>query len=151
MILKKSIFVSVFSLTMISNTYAITKDAEIYVRNTHASYVNRGMCSLAFDIIAYDALDNIESIDFTVTIKDKKGKLIGRDQITADEFNFVGGKTYSKFYIEGESACDAFGGNLNITKAIVNHNDGTKAEDIVKTQKLKVENFKPMKIFIGEK
>ncbi|MDX8164392.1 hypothetical protein [Acinetobacter pittii] len=151
MILKKSIFVSVFSLTMISNTYAITKDAEIYVRNTHASYVNRGMCSLAFDIIAYDALDNIESIDFTVTMKDKNGKLIDRDQITADEFNFVGGKTYGRFFIEGEKACDAFGENLNISKAIFKHNDGTKSEDIVKTQKLKVDDFKPMKIVIGGK
>jgi hypothetical protein len=135
---------------MISSAYAIPKDAEIYVRNIHASYVNGGICSLAFDVSAFDALDNIESIDFTVTMKDKNGKLIGRDQVTADEFNFVGGKTYGGFFIESESACNAFGEILNISKAIVNHNDGTKAEDIVKTRKLKVENFKPMKIVIGD-
>ncbi|HCQ9810147.1 hypothetical protein I1W56_01210 [Acinetobacter baumannii] len=151
MVLKKYICFSVLCLIMISSAYALPKDAEIYVRNTHASYVNRGMCSLAFDVIAYDALDNIESIDFTVTMKDKNGKLIGRDQVTADEFNFVGGKTYGRFFIEGEKACNAFGENLNIIKAIVKHNDGTKAEDIVKTQKLKVDDFKPMKIVIGGK
>ncbi|MFV7501146.1 UNVERIFIED_CONTAM: hypothetical protein KWE07_08595 [Acinetobacter pittii] len=151
MILKKDICVLVLCSTMISSAYAIPKDAEIYVRNTNASYVNRGMCSLAFDVIAYDALDNIESIDFTVTMKDKNGKLIDRDQVTTDEFNFVGGKTYGRFFIEGEKACDAFGENLNISKAIVKHNDGTKSEDIVKTQKLKVDDFKPMKIVIGGK
>lgn len=151
MILKKDICVLVLSLTMISSAYAIPKDAEIYVRNTHASYVNRGMCSLDFDITAYEALDNIESIDFTVTMKDKNGKLIGRNQIIADEFNFVGGKTYGRFFIEGEKACNAFGENLNISKAIVKHNDGTKSEDIVKTQKLKVDDFKPLKIMIGGK
>lgn len=151
MILTKGICISILSLAMISSAYAIPKDAEIYVRNTQASYVNRGMCSLAFDVIAHDVLDNIESIDFTVTMKDKNGKLIGRDQATADEFNFVGGKTYGRFFIEGEKACDAFGENLNISKAIVKHNDGTKTEDIVKTQKLKVDDFKPMQIVIGGK
>ncbi|MFN4367169.1 MAG: hypothetical protein ACK4GA_06120 [Acinetobacter sp.] len=151
MIFKKSIFVLVLGSMMMSSAYALPKDAEIYVRNIHASYVNGGMCSLAFDVTAFDALSNIESIDFTVTMRDKNGKLIDSDRVTADEFNFVGGKTYGGFFIEGESACAAFGETLNISKAIVNHNDGTKAEDIVKTKKLKVENFKPMKISIGGK
>ncbi|UBQ39372.1 hypothetical protein LCH18_08400 [Acinetobacter johnsonii] len=149
MIFKKSISVSLLSLMMVSTAYAIPKDAEIYVRNLHASYVNNGMCSLAFDVTANEAFDNIESIDFTVTMKDKNGKIIDTDQVTADDFNFVGNKTYGGFFIEGESACDAFGETLNITKAVVNHNDGTKAEDIVKTKKLKIDNFKPMKIIIG--
>ena len=151
MIFKKSTFVLALSLMMISNANAIPKDSEIYVRNTHASYVNRGMCSLAFDIKAYDALDNIESIDFTVIMKDKNGKLIDSDEVTANEFNFVGGKTYGGFYIEGESACNAFGQTLIISKAIVKHNDGTKPEDIVKTKKLNVDDFKPMKIIISGK
>lgn len=131
------------------NAYALPKDAEIYVRNTHASFVNGGICSLAFDVSAYDAFENLESIDFTISMKDKNGKLIGKDLVTADEFNFVGGKTFGGFYIESENACEAFGETLNITKAVVNHNDSTKAEDIVKTKKLKVDNFKPMKIIIG--
>ena len=151
MIFKKSTFALALSLMMISNANAIPKDSEIYVRNTHASYANGGMCSLAFDIKAYDALDNIESIDFTVIMKDKNGKLIDSDEVTADEFNFVGGKTYGGFYIEGESACNAFGETLIISKAIVKHNDGTKPEDIVKTKKLRVDDFKPMKIQIGGK
>lgn len=136
---------------MMNSAHAIPKDSEIYVRNTHASYVNNGMCSLAFDVKAYDALDNIENIDFTVAMKDKNGKLIGRDQIIADEFNFVGGRTYGNFYVEGKSACDAFGETLVITRAIVNHNDGSKPVDIVKTKQLKTEEFKPMKIIIGGK
>ena len=107
------------------------------------------MCSLAFDVTANEAFDNIESIDFTVTMKDKNGKIIDTEQVTADDFNFVGNKTYGGFFIEGESACNAFGETLNITKAVVNHNDGTKAEDIVKTKKLKNDDFKPMKIIIG--
>lgn len=151
MIFKKSIFVLVPSLMMISNAYAIPKDSEIYVRNTHASFVNRGMCSLAFDITAYDALVNIESINFKIMMKNKNGKLIDSDEVTADEFNFVGGKTYGQFFIEGESACDAFGETLLISKAVVNHNDGTKPEDIIKSKKLKVDDFKPMKILITNK
>ena len=109
------------------------------------------MCSLAFDVTAYEALDNIESIEFTVIMKDKNGKLIDSDEVTADDFNFVGGKTYSVFYIESESACNAFGQTLIINKAIVQHNDGTKPEDIVKTKKLRLDEFKPMKIQIGGK
>lgn len=151
MIYKKCMLTLVLSLILMSNAYAIPKDSEIYVRNTHASYVNQGMCSLAFDINAYDALDNIESINFTVIMKDKNGKRIDSDEVTADEFNFVGGKTYGGFYIEGESACNAFGETLIISKAIVNHNDGAKSEDIVKSKKLKVSDFKPMKILIGGK
>lgn len=151
MILKKYIFVLVPSLMMISNAYAIPKNSEIYVKNTHASFVNRGMCSLAFDITAYDALVNIESINFKIMMKNKNGKLIDSDEVTADEFNFVGGKTYGQFFIESESACDAFGETLLISKAIVNHNDGTKPEDIIKSKKLKVDDFKPMKILITNK
>lgn len=130
------------------NAYAAALDTEVYVRNTHASYVNGGMCSLAFDVTAFEAIENIDNIEFTVTMQNQAGKLIAREVVTADEFDFIGGKTYGGFFIEGEKACDAFGETLVISKAIVNYSDGSKAEDIVKTKKLKFDNFKAMKIVI---
>ncbi|WP_335970091.1 hypothetical protein [Acinetobacter bereziniae] len=151
MIFKNSNFALLIVFLMMNSAHAIPKDSEIYVRNTHASYVNNGMCSLAFDVKAYDALDNIESIDFTVTMKNKNGKVLGTDKTSVSDLNFVGGRTYGNFYVEGKSACDAFGETLVITRAIVNHNDGSKPVDIVKTKQLKTEEFKPMKIIIGGK
>lgn len=38
-----------------------------------------------------------------------------------------------------------------ILKAIVTYNDGTKPEDIIKTKKLIIDNFEPVKINIGSK
>ncbi|EPF75574.1 IrmA family protein [Acinetobacter rudis] len=135
--------------TMVAgNSYAAGLDTTVYVRNTHASYVNGGMCSLAFDVTANDSIENLENIEFTVTMQDKAGKIIARDVVTADEFNFVGGKSYGGFFIEGEEACNAFGETLLISKAIVNYNDGRKSEDIVKSKKLKFDDFKAMKIVI---
>lgn len=151
MILKKYMSFSLLSLMLSSTAYAIPNDSEIYVRNTHASFAYGGICSLAFDITAYDALNNIEYIKFNVTMKDKNGKLIARDEVTTDDLNVVGSKTHGRFFIESESACNAFGETLNIDKAIVVHNDGTKPEDIVKSKRLKVDNFKPMKILINGK
>ena len=63
----------------------------------------------------------------------------------------VGGRTYSDIFLEGEEACDAFGETLLITKAIVIYNDGTKPENIIQTKKLKLSDFKPMKIVIPGK
>lgn len=135
--------------TMVAgNSYATGLDTTVYVRNTHASYVNGGMCSLAFDVTASDSIENLENIEFTVTMQDKAGKIIAHDVVTADEFNFVGGKSYGGFFIEGEEACNAFGETLLISKAIVNYNDGRKSEDIVKSKKLKFDDFKAMKIVI---
>lgn len=133
-----------------STVNAASIDIPIEIRNTHASFVNGGMCSLAFDLSANDALENIEKIDFSFSMKDKNGKLISNETATADDFNFVGGKTYSGFFIEGESACDAFSETLIVNKAIVSYNDRTKPEDIVKTKKLIIDDFKPMKIIVGK-
>ena len=132
-----------------SGLFAAPLDTTISIKNTNASYVNRGMCSIVFDLVAYDFLDNVKKIDFSVIIRDKKGKEIDREVVTVDEFNMVGGKTYSGFFIEGENACKAFGETLIISKALVYYNDGTKIEDIVKTKKLVIDDFKPMKIVIG--
>lgn len=148
---KESIFVVGLSLLSFNHANALPADAKISIKNTNATYVNRGICSLAFDLHADDALTNIKSIDFTYTLKDKKGTVLENDVITADEFTFVGGSTHGTLYIESESACDAFGANLIISKAVVNHKNGTKAEDIVKTKKLSFDKFIPMKIIISQK
>lgn len=149
MILKK--YLSSLGLFFIvsSSLSAAPLNTTISIKNTHASYVNGGMCSIAFDLVAYEFLDNVQKINLSVTLKDKKGKEIDKEVVTVDEFNMVGGKTYSGFFIEGENACNAFGETLIISKALVYYNDGTKIEDIVKTKKLVIDDFKPMKIIIG--
>ena len=151
MIFNKYFCFSLVSLMMLSSAHAIPNDTELYVRNTHASYVNRGMCSVAFDVQGYEPLYEMESIEFTVSLKDNKGNFHYTDTATADDFNFVGGRTYGQFFIEGEEACNIFGGTITINKAIVKHNDDSKDEDIVKNKKLQIDDFKPMKIIISSK
>ena len=63
----------------------------------------------------------------------------------------VGGKYFGSFFIDDEGACAGFGGVVDITKAIVTYKDGTKPEDIIKTKKLIIDNFEPVKINIGSK
>jgi hypothetical protein len=146
--MKKAFILASLATCFAGHIYAAGLDTTVYVRNTHASFVNGGICSLAFDVTAYDAIENLENIEFSVAMQDKTGKLIARDVVSADDFNFVGGKSYGSFYIESEQACDAFGETLVISKAIVHYNDGTAAEDIVKTKKLQFNDFKAMKIVI---
>lgn len=123
-------------------------DTKVSIRNTHFSYVNRGMCSVAFDVTAYDFIENVKEIEFKVLIKDKKGRLLDLATVTADEFNRVGGKAYSQFFLEGEEACGFSGETLEVVKAVVIYNDYTPSEDIIETNKLEIQEFNPMKIVI---
>lgn len=150
MIFKKGL--ALISLCLFSfGSMAAPIDTIIEIKNSNASYVNRGACSIAFDLVAYDFLNNVDHIKFSVIAKNKAGKEILRDELVASDFNMVGGRTYSDIFLEGEEACDAFGETLLITKAIVIYNDGTKPENIIQTKKLKLSDFKPMKIVIPGK
>jgi len=130
-------------------THASPIETQISIKNFEASYVNRGICSIAFDMVAHDFLENVEKIDFYYVLKTRKGELIEKGISTANDFNMVGGRTYGDFFIESEGACGGFGGVVDIPKAIVTYNDGTRPEDIVKTKKLIVDDFKPVKLNIG--
>ena len=134
-----------------SSLMAAPLTSNIAIKNTHATYVNSGICSLAFDLVAFDFLNNVKEIEFKVTLKDKKGKLISNEEATASEFDMAGGRTFGTFFIESEKACEAFGETVVFNKAIVYYNDGTKPEDIVRTKKLEVDSFKPVKVVIGNK
>lgn len=134
-----------------SSIFAAPLDTTISIKNSHASYTNGGICSLAFDLMAYAFLDNVREIKFNTTLKDRKGNIIGHDVSSVSEFTMVSGKTYGSFFIESEQACKAFGETVVINKANVYYNDGTKSEDIVKTKKLEIDSFKPVKIIIGSK
>ena len=123
-------------------------DTKVSIRNFLFSYVNRGMCSVAFDVTAYDFIENVKEIEFKVLIKDKKGRLLDLATVTADEFNRVGGKDYSQFFLEGEEACGFSGETLEVVKAVVIYNDYTPSEDIIETNKLEIQEFNPMKIVI---
>ena len=123
-------------------------DTKVSIRNFLFSYVNRGMCSVAFDVTAYDFIENVKEIEFKVLIKDKKGRLLDLATVTADEFNRVSGKAYSQFFLEGEEACGFSGETLEVVKAVVIYNDYTPSEDIIETNKLEIQEFNPMKIVI---
>lgn len=125
-------------------------DTEISIRNTGFSYVNRGMCSVAFELVAFEYLENIDSIAFEFEVRDSNNKFIfsGAEQVDSGVFNMVGGKTYILFAVEGEEACKMHGENLFIKKAVVRYSDGTPKEDIVKTEKLFISDFTPMEIII---
>lgn len=124
-------------------------DTMISIKNTHASYSNGGICSLAFDIQAPEYISELREMQFYATLLNNKGQAV--DHLVADlsEFNEVGGKTYGTFYLESDAACEVFGESVLFNKVMVYFNDGRKAEDIVKTKKLIVDDFKPMKIMIG--
>lgn len=150
MILKK--WIALTSACLLScGICAAPIDTTIEIQNSYASYVNRGECSIVFDLVAYDFLNNVDRIEFTAIAKNKSGKEIMRDVLVASDFNMVGGRTNSTVYLEGEDACEAFGETLLIPKAVVYYNDGTRPENIVQTKKLRLSEFKPMKIIIPTK
>lgn len=125
-------------------------DTTISIKNTHASYSNGGMCSLAFDIQAPEYIPELREMQFYATLINNKGQEV--DHLVADitDFNEVGGKTYGTFYLESEAACDVFGERVVFNKAMIYFTDGRKGEDIIKTKKLILDDFKPVKILIGK-
>ena len=125
-------------------------DTEFSIKNTHSSYVNHGICSLAFDVQAPDYIPNLREMEFYATLVNAKGKEVDHLVSGISEFNEVGGKTYGTFYLESEAACEVFGERVVFNKAMVYFTDGSKGEDIIKTKKLILDDFKPVKISIGK-
>ena len=143
-----------FSIILISNQIAAGPiDTKILVRNSsNANYMdNNSDCSIDFSLIARGSLDNVEHIYFHSILKNKKNEIILKQISKSYGFVEVGGKYFGSFFIDDEGACAGFGGVVDITKAIVTYKDGTKPEDIIKTKKLIIDNFKPVKINIGSK
>lgn len=138
------------TVLLLSSTFLNAEpiDTKISIRNTHFGYVKGGICSLAFDVTAYDLIENVKEIEFKVLIKNKKGELLDIETVTADDFHRVGGKAYSQFLLESEDACGFSGQTMEVVKATVIYNDYTSSEDIVESNKLMVEEFDPMKIVI---
>ena len=143
-----------FSIILISNQIAAGPiDTKILVRNSsNANYMdNNSDCSIDFSLIARGSLDNVEHIHFHSILKNKENEIILKQISKSYDFIEVYGKYFSSFSIDDEGACAGFGGIVDITKAIVTYNDGTKPEDIIKTKKLIIDNFEPVKINIGSK
>ena len=143
-----------FSIVLISNqVVAAPIDTKILIRNSsNANYMdNNSACSIDFSLMARGSLDNVEYIHFHSILKNKKNEIILKQISKSYGFVEVGGKYFGSFFIDGEKACKGFGGIVDITKAIVTYNDGTEPEDIIKTKKLIIDNFKPVTINIGSK
>ena len=131
-----------------SSAYALN----VEIQHMSTVFANQGMCSAKFDFVAYDFLENVKRIDFTLVAKDKKGKVQYVENLSsgAEDFNMVSGKTYGSIYMEGEEICGSDEWIIYIPKALIVYKNGKPALDIVKSKKLKFNDFKPMKIVIGK-
>ncbi|MFT4021375.1 MAG: hypothetical protein QM666_07650 [Acinetobacter sp.] len=127
-------------------------DTTLEIRNTHSTYVNRGECSIKFEAIAHDSIDNVNALSFDVTAQTRKGALILRKVITVNrtDFEMVLGKTYFNFYIEGNEACDIDGQVVRINSVIAQFNDGSPNENLIKNKKVSERKFTPVKLVFGQ-
>lgn len=142
---------ALFSMALISSEVLATPiGTKIFVRNTfNVNYMDENsQCSIDFSLMAKGSLENVKHIHFHTILKNKNDQVVLKQISKSYPFVEVSGKSFSSFSIDDDGACNGFGGIVDITKAIVTYNDGSEPEDIIKTKKLEIDNFEPVKINI---
>lgn len=135
---------------IISICSSIIMATPITLQHSKTSYVNSGICSAVVDVTIHDFLGTNDKLYLDLVAKDKAGRVQGTSEnvITYGDVQNLQGKAFSNVFIESETMCGADRTWTVQVKRAVLIVDG-KREDLLKTKKVHIDDFQPMKIKVN--
>ena len=137
-----------FSLAALISSVALA--TPITLQHSRTSYVNSGICSAVIDVTIHDFLGTNDKLYLDLVAKDKAGRVQGTSEnvITYGDIQNLQGKAFGNVFIESETMCGAGRTWTVQVKRAVLVEDG-KREDLLKTKKVHIDDFQPMKFKIN--
>lgn len=137
----------IITLMLATITCSLVLATPITLQHSKTGYVNSGICSAVVDVTIHDFLGTNDKLYLELVTKDKAGKIKGNsdDIITYDDVQNLSGKAFGKVFIESENMCEADRTWIIQVNRAVLVIDG-KREDLLKSKKVQIDNFQPMKI-----
>lgn len=142
--MKSIMFISISIMSSIALATPIT------LQHSKTSYVNSGICSAVVDVTIHDFLGTYDKLYLDLVAKDKAGKVKGTSEnvITYGDVQNLSGKATTNVFIESEEVCGADSTwTINVKRAVLVV-DG-KRQDLLKTNKVHIDDFQPMKFKVN--
>lgn len=141
--------ISIFSLLTFVSSVALA--TPITLQHSRTSYVNSGICSAVVDVTIHDSLGTDDKLYLDLVAKDKAGKVQGtsEDVISYDDVQNTSGRSFGRVFIESETMCDADRTwIIQVKRAVLVIDD--KRADLLKANKVHIDDFQPMKIKVSK-
>jgi hypothetical protein len=117
----------------------------VSIRHISTAYVNQGICSLRFGLGTAMGDGDAGNVELTLRFVDAKGKTLFEGDIGADLQDSEAGR-YQEVFLEDHGVCFDEPVRIQVVKAVAQNEEGTF--DLLKMDKLKVDDFKPYPIRI---
>lgn len=122
----------------------------VTLQHSKTSYVNSGICSAVVDVTIHDSLGTYDKLYLDLVVNNRAGKVEGtsEDVISYEDVENTSGRSFGRIFIESESMCEADSNWAIQVKRAVLIVDG-KREDLIKTEKIQIDDFQPMKLKVN--
>lgn len=122
----------------------------VTLQHSKTSYVNSGICSAVVDVTIHDSLGTYDKLYLDLVVNNRAGKVEGtsEDVISYEDVENTSGRSFGRIFIESESMCEADSNWTIQVKRAVLIVDG-KREDLIKTEKIQIDDFQPMKLKVN--
>ena len=137
-----------FSLMALMSSVSLA--TPITLQHSKTSYVNSGICSAVVDVTIHDFLGTNDKLYLDLVAKDKAGRVQGTSEnlITSSDVQNLQGKAFGNVFLESETMCGADRAWTVQVKRAVLVADG-KRQDLLKTNKVYIDDFQPMKFKVN--
>ena len=141
---------NIIAFSLIALMSSVSLATPITLQHSKTSYVNSGICSAVVDVTIHDFLGTYDKLYLDLVAKDKAGKVKGTSEnvITYGDIQNLSGKATTNVFIESETMCGAGRTWTVQVKRAVLVVDG-KREDLLKTKKVHIDDFQPMKFKVA--